>query len=53
MRRAEFTCHAPRYFLYFPEPMYRRAAHRLEYLLRGVPLGGQYAIFGTKPSSNP
>ena len=52
MRRAGFTCQGPRYFLYFPEPMYRRAGHWLEHLLRGVPLGGQYAIFGTKPSSN-
>lgn len=52
MRLAGFTCHVPRYFLYFPEPIYRRAGHRLEHLLRGVPLGGQYAIFGTKQSSH-
>src|ERR1035438_5885481 len=51
-RLARFTCPAPRYFLYFPEPMYRGAGHRLENLLRGVPLGGQYAIFGAKPRSN-
>ena len=53
MRLAGFSCHAPRYFLYFPEPIYRRAGHWLEHLLRGVPLGGQYAIFGSKQSSNP
>jgi SAM-dependent methyltransferase len=52
MRLAGFTCHLPRYFLYFPEPIYRRAGHRLEHLLRGVPLGGQYAIFGAKQSSH-
>jgi SAM-dependent methyltransferase len=48
MRAAGFTCDVPRYFLYFPEPIYRRTGDRLERLLRGVPLGGQYAIFGTK-----
>ncbi|MGA3055447.1 MAG: class I SAM-dependent methyltransferase [Candidatus Korobacteraceae bacterium] len=53
MRMAGFSCHAPRYFLYFPEPIYRRAGDQLERLLRSVPLGGQYAIFGSKRSSNP
>jgi SAM-dependent methyltransferase len=53
MRLAGFTCHAPRYFLYFPEPVYRRAGDRLERLLRRVPLGGQYVIFGAKQSSHP
>jgi SAM-dependent methyltransferase len=52
MRSAGFTCHAPNYFLYFPEPLYRRGGRRLEHLLRGLPLGGQYAVFGTKKSSN-
>jgi SAM-dependent methyltransferase len=52
MRLAGFTCLAPRYFLYFPEPIYRRAGDRLERLLRSVPLGGQYAIFGTKHGSH-
>jgi SAM-dependent methyltransferase len=51
MRAAEFTCDVPRYFLYFPETIYRRTGDRLEHLLRGVPLGGQYAVFGTKESS--
>lgn len=53
MRLAGFACHVARYFLYFPEPIYRRAGDRLEHLLRGVPLGGQYAIFGAKQNSNP
>lgn len=53
MRLAGFTCHPPTYFLYFPEPLYRRAGHRLEHLLRSVPLGGQYAIFAAKPNPNP
>ena len=48
-----FSCDVPRYFLYFPEPLYRRAGDRLEHLLRGVPLGGQYVIFGTKQSVHP
>ena len=50
MRLGGFACSSPRYFLYFPEPLYRRGGDRLERLLRSVPLGGQYAIFGTKPS---
>jgi SAM-dependent methyltransferase len=53
MRLAGFRCHAPRYFLYFPEPIYRRVGGRLERLLQRVPLGGQYAIFGTKQNSPP
>ena len=40
------------HFSYFPEPLYRRGGRRLEHLLRGLPLGGQYAVFGTKKSSN-
>jgi SAM-dependent methyltransferase len=52
MRLGGFISHAPRYFLYFPEPIYRRAGHRLERLLRSVPLGGQYAVFGIKQSSH-
>jgi len=51
MGEAGFACDGAKYFLYFPEPIYRRAGNRLEYLLRGVPLGGQYVIFGTKQSS--
>jgi SAM-dependent methyltransferase len=53
MQAAGFTCDAPRYFLYFPETIYRRTGARLENLLRGVPLGGQYAIFGTKERVHP
>ena len=53
MRVGGFRCDLPRYFLYFPEPLYRWTGDRLEHLLRGVPLGGQYAIFGTKQSTNP
>jgi SAM-dependent methyltransferase len=48
-----FSCDVPRYFLYFPEPFYRRAGDRVERWLGRVPLGGQYAIFGTKQSTNP
>lgn len=33
------------YFLYLPEKFYHRAA-AIENLLRRVPLGGQYAVFG-------
>jgi len=51
MGEAGFACDGAKYFLYFPEPIYRRAGNRLEYLLRGVPLGGQYVIFGNKQSS--
>jgi SAM-dependent methyltransferase len=50
MQTAGFTCAAPRYFLYFPEAVYQRTGDGLESLLRGVPLGGQYAVFGTKES---
>ncbi len=53
MGEAGFACDTPKYFLYLPEPIYRRVGNRLEYLLRGVPLGGQYVIFGTKQSSRP
>lgn len=53
MRAAGFTSDVPRYFLYFPEMIYRRTGDRLEHLLRGVPLGGQYAVFGTKESVHP
>ena len=53
MRAGGFRSDAPRYFLYFPESFYRRAGDRLEHLLRKVPLGGQYAIFGTRQSTHP
>ncbi len=53
MREAGFTCGAPEYFLYLPEPIYRRTGDWLEHLLRRVPLGGQYVIFGTAHSPHP
>src|ERR1019366_546978 len=53
MRLAGFTCQGSRYFLYFPEPMYRRAGHRLEHLLRGVALRGADGNFWDQPSPNP
>lgn len=40
------------YFLFFPERLYAQGASRLETLLRSVPLGGQYAMFGRKGSSH-
>ena len=41
---AGFRIDAQRYFLYCPEPLYRRFAG-LESALRRIPLGGQYAVF--------
>ncbi|HWH47120.1 MAG TPA: hypothetical protein VN664_04905, partial [Burkholderiales bacterium] len=35
------------YFLYLPERLYRRMS-ALESMLRWLPLGGQYAVFGRK-----
>jgi SAM-dependent methyltransferase len=48
MDRAGLKIHSTQYFLYFPEPLYRLGGHRIEELLRKVPLGGQYAVFGSK-----
>lgn len=48
MTMAGFTGQLKKYFLYLPEPIYRRAGDWLEHFLRRVPLGGQYAVFGTK-----
>jgi SAM-dependent methyltransferase len=45
MRGAGLTVDDQRYFLYFPEPLYRRLSG-LESALEKVPLGGQYAVFG-------
>jgi SAM-dependent methyltransferase len=39
-----FRIEALRYFLYFPEGLYRSFSG-LERVLRGIPLGGQYAVF--------
>jgi len=44
LRGAGFRVEAQRYFLYFPERLYRRFP-RLEWTLRRIPLGGQYAVF--------
>jgi SAM-dependent methyltransferase len=45
-RRSGFQLTEQQYFLYFPERVYRRL-RGLERLLRRVPLGGQYAVFGS------
>jgi SAM-dependent methyltransferase len=47
MEQAGFKPNAPNYFLYLPAPIYRLAS-ALEHPLRFLPLGGQYAIFGSK-----
>jgi len=44
-RAAGLDAGAPRYFLYFPEPVYRVIGF-LERLLAKIPLGGQYSVFG-------
>jgi len=44
-RDAGLTVDDQRYFLYFPESIYRQLS-RLESALGKVPLGGQYAVFG-------
>ena len=36
------------YFLYFPVRIYEHGGKTIESFLTGVPLGGQYAVFGTK-----
>ncbi len=45
LRSAAFSIAATSYFLYLPESFYRLAGG-LENLLRNIPLGGQYAVFG-------
>ena len=44
LRFAGFAHVKVRYFLFFPEPLFRRFG-RAENLLRRVPFGGQYALF--------
>ena len=44
-REAGLAVDDQRFFLYFPESLYRRLG-RLESALTKVPLGGQYAVFG-------
>jgi len=46
MSQAGIFPHETTYFLYLPERWYRRWAW-LERLLRRIPVGGQYAVFGT------
>jgi SAM-dependent methyltransferase len=48
MRDAGLLVGEQRHFLYFPEKLYHHIG-ALENLLRNVPLGGQYALFATKP----
>jgi SAM-dependent methyltransferase len=45
LREAGFSIGYEPYFLYLPEKLYQHAA-AFENLLRHVPLGGQYAVFG-------
>jgi SAM-dependent methyltransferase len=47
LRTAGLSVRATSYFLYLPEGIYRLAG-AVEDLLRHVPLGGQYAVFGRK-----
>ncbi len=51
MSQAGFTHGALKYFLFFPEPLYKRGAHAMEESLRRIPLGGQYVVFGHKESN--
>lgn len=44
---AGLTIMDTQYFLYFPERAYRNLSG-LETALKGIPLGGQYAVFGQK-----
>jgi SAM-dependent methyltransferase len=46
LRKAGFRIDDERFFLYLPEGLYRKFG-RLEAALRRLPLGGQYATFGT------
>ena len=47
-RQAGLGFDRARYFLYFPEPIYKRGGDILESWLRHLPIGGQYAAFATK-----
>jgi ubiquinone/menaquinone biosynthesis C-methylase UbiE len=48
VRSAGFSPQVSRYFLYFPEFVYRRSGDAAERWLSKIPLGGQYAVFATK-----
>jgi len=47
---AGFSCQVSRYFLYFPESVYRRTGDAVEKWFGKIPLGGQYAVFAIKNS---
>jgi len=47
MQEAGLEIVSTEYFLYLPERLYRRMS-ALESMLRWLPLGGQYAVFGRK-----
>jgi SAM-dependent methyltransferase len=47
LAEAGFAIASTRYFLFFPEKLYRRRS-RIEDALAWLPLGGQYAVFATK-----
>ena len=51
MELAGFVSERPQYFLYVPGSIYRLAGRVVERLLRSVPLGGQYAVFGIRNSA--
>jgi SAM-dependent methyltransferase len=48
LRDSGFLFDRSRYFLYFPEQIYRHGGSRVENWLGALPLGGQYAAFGVK-----
>jgi ubiquinone/menaquinone biosynthesis C-methylase UbiE len=47
LKQQAFTIDRERYFLYLPRSLYKKVP-LLEDALAGVPLGGQYAVFGIK-----
>jgi SAM-dependent methyltransferase len=49
MTQAGFAPHGTEYFLYLTEGLYPRLGW-LERRLKSFPLGGQYAVFGTRPA---
>lgn len=53
MCAAGFSPQMSRYFLYFPEFVYRRTGDAAERWFGKIPLGGQYAVFATKNVARP
>jgi hypothetical protein len=53
MHAAGFHQQEHRYFLYFPESIYRYVGDAVEKRLSRLALGGQYAVFGTKGAEEP